>query len=192
MSTCTFLLQPFPFQPVPQRQRRKAIVGVIDHDCLFDRFSYVGGSSHFQAMLHATHRVPRVLQWHFALEAMKHLQRFERVLLHTGPNRPLQDGVKVNEQFCPEHPVDLVLAYAIAAHQPLNCGRLVRREMINVHRRMTRPSIHHRFHKPLKCRFFIGRGERPAAVVFCLSFSIRQDKPKQILPPAQPNERITL
>src|ERR1700734_3098799 len=100
--------------------------------------------------------------------------------------------MKIDKQICAQHPVDLVFAHAVPTHESLQGGRLVGRKMVNVHRWMTGQSIHHYVHKPLERLLLVRSVECPAAFVTRLASGIRQHKAKQIFPPAQADEGISL
>ena len=75
---------------------------------------------------------PGVAQVDLALEAVERLHLLDRVALDRGPERLADRAQQVDQDALAKQLVDLVLARAVAAHQPLERGRFVRRVVVDV------------------------------------------------------------
>ena len=95
---------------------------------------------------------PGVAQVDLADEAVERLHLLDRVALDRGPQRLPDDAQQVDHHALAEQPVDLGLARAVAAHQPLERGRLVRRVVVDVHRRVVVEARHDPVDEPLERR----------------------------------------
>ena len=72
------------------------------------------------------------------VEPVERLHLLDRVALDRGAERLADGAQQVDEDAAAEQLVDLVLARAVAAHQPLQRGRLVRRVVVDVQVRVAR------------------------------------------------------
>ena len=75
------------------------------------------------------------------------------------------DLIEIDEQAGAEHPVDLLLARRVAAHQPLQGRRLVWGIVIDVQVRELRPPRHDEIDECLEGALLVGAGESPVALV---------------------------
>lgn len=101
----------------------------------------------------------RVAQVDLAGEAVERFELLDRVALDRRP-QPLAHGPEqVHEDAAPKQAVDLVLAHAVAAHEPLECRRFVRGVVVDVERRIRREPLGEEGHQPLERRPFAGERE---------------------------------
>ena len=99
-----------------------------------------------------------------AFESVELLHLLDRVALDRRPHA-LADGAKqVDEDAAPQQPVDLDLAGAVAAHQPLEGGRLVWGVVIDMERRVAFEPLHEEVDEPLERRTFRLERERAGLV----------------------------
>ena len=75
------------------------------------------------------------------------------------------DLIEVHEQPSPQHAVDLFLARGIAAHDPFERARLVRRVVIDVKMGMTLPSLYHEIDEALERLLLVCARQRPVMMV---------------------------
>jgi hypothetical protein len=71
------------------------------------------------------------------------------------------DGVQIDKPARAKHGIELALASRVAAHQPLEGRRLVRRVVVDVHRRMRARRLDDRVDDPLEPTAFVAVGKRP-------------------------------
>ena len=91
------------------------------------------GSPRLHPLLEDEDRRAAVLHLRPALEVEERLQLLEPVAGTRGADAVADDAEQVDEDLAPQQVVDLVLARAVAAHQPLERGDLVLRVVVDVH-----------------------------------------------------------
>ena len=79
------------------------------------------------------------LAGHVAREAVERLELLDRVALDAGAQRLPDDGVQIDEALGAQQAIELVAARRVSAHQPLQRGRLVVAEVVDVHARVGSP-----------------------------------------------------
>ena len=130
---------------------------------------------------------PRPSQVFVANEPVEDLEVFERVSLHPRPQCLAHDGVEIDEQARPQHAVDLAFASRVTAHQALEGGRLVRREVVDVEIRVARPAFHDRVDEALEGAALLGAIEGPGIPVLGLG-----REPEQVLEATASREGVPL
>ena len=133
----------------------------------------------------------RLAQRDRPLEPVEGLQLLERIALDAGAHRLADDGVQIDEPLGPQQPVELALARGVAAHQALERGRLVGREVIDVQPGKALPARHHEVDEGLEGRPLRGGIKGPARVILGLAGRPRGPA-EQILEPARADEGIAL
>src|SRR5713101_7949558 len=144
-------LPPFPFQPIPQLRRRKAIVRVVPlHRLPLSLRQLLVSPTQLQPVLHIPHRRPRRFQRNLPLESAKCLQLLQRIFLHARTHSLLERLMQIHQHPRSQHPVDFVFPRRVHPHQSLQGSRLVPAEVIRVHFRICFPPPHDFVHQPFK------------------------------------------
>ena len=142
-----------------------------------------------QPLLVLHHGEPCLGDRTLALGQVELLDLLERVRLHRGADSLPDDLVEVDEHAAPQKPVDFVLPGRVALHEPLHGRRLVRRVVVDVHRRvpveLRDDEIHERLEGGLLGRAVVG----PQRPVGRLSVNLL-DHPQQVFEAAVHRPRV--
>src|SRR2546429_6162931 len=120
-----------------------------------------------------------------ALEAVERLDLLDRVAVEREPHRLANDAEEVDEHLAAQQVVELGLARAVLAHQPLQRGALVRRVVVDVHPREARAALADQVEEPLKALLLLRAVERPNLVVLRDAVVVEVDPAEQVLEPAR-------
>ncbi len=101
----------------------------------------------------------RVAEVNLAFESVERFHLLDRVALDGGAHGLTDGAEQVDQDAASEELVDLVLAGPVPAHQALEGGRLVRRVVIDVERRIGGEALHDEVDQPLERASFALQGE---------------------------------
>ena len=119
------------FEPIPEAQRRHAVVAVVLPDPR-EQVVPLAALPELEPGLELNDARARIAQVHLAGEPIERLQALDRVALDRRADA-LPDGpVEIDEDPAAQQLVDLLLAGAVAPRETLHCGRLVGRVVVDV------------------------------------------------------------
>ena len=176
------LVRPQLEQPVAQQPRRLAVLRVVLLDLMEQRVV-----ARLEPLLVHEDRVAAGLELGFA----RHEERLDVLERVPGMRvaQPLADDLEeVDEDAGAQEVVDLVLARAVPAHQPLERGRLVARVVVDVQARVARASLVDEVDEVLERLLLGGAVVRPEGAV-ALGVA---DAPEVLEPAARLPERVAL
>ena len=124
------------FQPVAQPEVADDVVAVVALDPIEVGRLRPFALAELEPLLEGDDARPGIAQVDLADEVVERLHLLDRVALDRCPQRLTDDAQEVDHHAFAEEAIDLGLARPVAAHQALEGGRLVRRVVVDVHRRV--------------------------------------------------------
>ena len=183
-------LRPLRFEPVAQDHRGTAIILVVGAHHGLGLFGNRRRIAELEIGLEIGERDIRIGQRRFAFEAIEGLQPLDRIAFDARAQTMAHDLIEIDEEAGAEHPVDLLLARRIAAHQALQGRRLVRGVVVDVQAGELRPPRHHEIDEPLEGALLVGAGERPVALIDERAVCVLEQIAEQIFEAVLADERI--
>ena len=119
-------------EPVAQLERGLAVLAVVALDAAAVAIERLAESARRNGDLDDTSAQRGLAQVLLARVAEERLEVLDRIALHAGDQRALDDRVQVDERAAAQQRVELDLARGVAPHQPLERGGLVRCEVVDV------------------------------------------------------------
>ena len=167
-------------QPAMELVERAAVVLVVGADLLEDL-----ALAHLEPLLERDHRAAAAAHLLAALEAVERLDLLDRVAVEREPERLADDPEEIDEHLAAQQVVELGLARAVLAHQPLQRRPLVRRVVVDVHPGVPRAPLLDQVEKPLEALLLLRAVERPDDVVLRHAVVVEVDPAEQVLEPAR-------
>ena len=151
-------------EPIAQPLVADDVVAVVALDALEVRRVGSFALAELQPLLERHDARTGIAQVDLAGEAVELLHPLDRVALDEARSDCRTALQQVDEDRPPEEVVDLFLARGVAPHQPLQRGRLVRRVVVDVERRIGREPLAEEVHQPLERTAFRGQRELPVVL----------------------------
>ena len=171
-------------QPVAQEPRRDAVLVVVLVDLAQERVV-----ARLHPLLEDDDRGAAVLHLGLPLEVEERLHLLQPVARPRGADAVADDAEQVDEDVAAEQVVELPLARAVAAHQPLERGDLVGGVVVDVQVGVAREPLVHEVDEALErdpLRLVVVRVERLEVAVDV------EDPPEVLEPAARVPERVAL
>ncbi len=137
-------------EPIAQPDVADHVVAVVALDPLEMGRRRPLALAEFQPFLERDDAAASVAQVDLALEAIELLHLLDRVALDRGAQGLPDRAQQVDQDALAEELVHLVFARAVATHQPLQRGRLVRGVVVDVHVGVGREACHEKVHQFLE------------------------------------------
>src|ERR1019366_2064324 len=110
------------FEPVPQLERRDAVIAVVRPDSFANLRRETLGFLLRDRILNSAKVPGHLAQVDLPREPVEWFELLDRVALDSGAQRLADDAVKINEGAAAQKLVELVRPRSVPAHQPLHGG----------------------------------------------------------------------
>ena len=151
-------LRPLVFQPVPQVERREAIVAVVALDLGEEVLSFLPLPK-LKPGLELDDALIGIAQFDPTLESVERFKALDGVALDRCAHRLAHRPVEVDEHPASQELVDLLLARAMASGEALHSGRFVGRVVVDVQVRVGLKAVHDEVDECFEGAPFRARGD---------------------------------